>query len=158
MDYNPDNDAEYQAYLQEMWQHEYNYAKSLLFEWQDAVVARDKYWFKPDEDGKAWILLIKPGVRLVPQDVSNLGQKGFIFHFEDNMTPRPFDNDDGKWKVTYMKALVNSYDLLMSSPTHTYFCLHVDKDYDDEIESEDNDVGIAKLSWAPGHPPSYTLP
>jgi hypothetical protein len=107
MDYNPDNDAEYQAYLQEMWQHEYNHAKSLLFEWQDAVVPRDKYWFKPDEDGKAWILLIKPGVRLVPQDVSNLGQKGFIFHFEDNMTPRPFDNDDGKWKVTYMKALVN---------------------------------------------------
>ena len=158
MDNDSDNDAEYQQYLQEMWQHEYNHAQSLLFNWQDAVVPRDKYWFKPDEEGKAWILLIKPGVKLIPQVVSTLGQTGFIFHFEDTMTPRPFDNDDGKWKVTFMKALLNRYDLYMASPTHTYFCLHVDKDYDDEIESEDNDVGLAKLSWAPGHPPSYTLP
>jgi hypothetical protein len=37
-----------------------------------------------------------------------------------------------------MKAVINRYDLHMASPTHTYFCLHVDKDFDDEIESEDN--------------------
>jgi hypothetical protein len=109
-------------------------------------------------DNTSVLIATESGVKLIPQVVSSLGQTGFIFHFEDNMTPRPFDNDDGKWKVTFMKALLNRYDLHMASPTHTYFCLHVDKDFDDEIESEDNDVGLAKLSWAPGHPPSYTLP
>jgi hypothetical protein len=95
MDFDSDNKAEYQQYLQEMWQHEFNHTQSLLFNWHDAVIPPEKYWFKPYEDGKAWFLLIKLSVKLISQVVSTLGQ-GFIFHFEDNMTPHSFENDDGK--------------------------------------------------------------
>ena len=156
MDFDSDFDEEKEKEIeQEFLQHEYNLVSSLLFNWQDAVVPRDKYWFKPDDDGKAWILLIKPGVRLVPKEVSTVGQMGFIFHFEDNMTPRPFDEG---WKVTFMKMLLGSHTLYMASPTHTYLCLRVKMDFDDEIESEDNDVGLMKLSWAASHPSLHNLP
>ena len=129
---------------------DYTYTASLLFNWTDAVVPRDFYWFKEDDNGQAWILMIKPGVRLIPRTVNTLGGKGIIFHFKDDMTPRPFDEDWGGWKVTRMLSDFNHHTLLMASATHTYFCLTV-QDAVEEIKSGSHDIGFAKLSWAPAH-------
>jgi hypothetical protein len=78
-----DNDAEC-----DMW--EYTHVQTLLFNWGDAVVPRDNYYFNSVDGGKAWILMLKAGVRIIPKDVYTGGKKGFIFLFKDDMTPRPF--------------------------------------------------------------------
>ena len=72
-------------------QEEYNWVKSLLFNYSDAVVPRDNYFFLMNDEGTAWILMIKQGVKLIPKDAYSGGIKGFVFYFKDDMTPRPFD-------------------------------------------------------------------
>jgi hypothetical protein len=53
--------------------------------------SRDNYFFLMNDEGTAWILMIKQGVKLIPKDVYSGGMKGFVFYFKDDMTPRPFD-------------------------------------------------------------------
>ena len=72
-------------------QAEYNWVKSLLFTYSDAVVPRDNYYFIMNDEGTSWILMIKKGVKLIPKDVYSGLMKGFVFYFKDDMTPRPFD-------------------------------------------------------------------
>ena len=71
-------------------QDEYIYVQTLLFNWGAAVVPRDNYHFNSVDDGKAWILILRAGVRIISNDVYSGGSKGFIFLFKDDMTPRPF--------------------------------------------------------------------
>ena len=135
-----DNDAEC-----DMW--EYTHVQTLLFNWGGAVVPRDNYYFNSVDDGKAWILMLKAGVRIIPKDVYTGGKKGFIFLFKDDLTPRPFGQEWYGWKVTYISGGVTGHDLLMASPEHTYFCVDVGS-VANEIDAVDQDVAIAKLSWA----------
>ncbi len=98
--------------------------------------------------------MIKKGVRLIPHDVYSGGMRGFVFHFEDDMTPRPFEEDC--WKVTLVRGVLNNYRLLEASPAHSYFRLTVRNDNfddsDDEISADDSDNAVAKLSWSPALP------
>ena len=135
-----DNDAEC-----DMW--EYTHVQTLLFNWGGAVVPRDSYYFRPDDDGKGWTLMLKAGVRIIPKDVYSGGSQGFVFLFKDDMTPRPFRSEIFGWKVTYISGGVTRHSLNMASPDHTYFCVNVDS-VADEIEAVGQDVAIAKLSWA----------
>ena len=137
MDYSPVDTSD---------QDEYNYVASLMFNWSSAVVPRDDYYFTLEEDGNAWILHLKPNVRLVPKPVYTGSAKGFIFHFQDEMTPRPFDDGFSGWKVTFPNPNIERHRLWMASPTHTFFCLHV-RDNCEEIVTEEHDCPLAKLCW-----------
>jgi hypothetical protein len=128
-------------------QDEYIWVQSLLFNWGAAVVPRDNYYFNSVDGGKAWTLMLKAGVRIIPKDVYSGGSQGFVFLFKDDMTPRPFRSEIFGWKVTYISGGVTGHSLNMASPDHTYFCVNVDS-VADEIEAVGEDVGIAKLSWA----------
>ena len=100
------------------------------------------------DDGHAWILFIKQGVRLIPRDVYSGGAKGFVFYFKDDMTPRPFQEDC--WKVTLANARLKSHYLIEGSPTHTYLRVNIHNNLeDDEIFADDRDLPVAKLSWSP---------
>ena len=116
-----------------------------MFNWSSAVVPRDDYYFTDEEDGNAWILRLKPGVRLVPQPVYS-DSKGFIFYFKDDMTPRPFDDGYAGWKVSFLNPNIERHRLWMASPTHTFFCLHV-RDDCEEIVTEEHDRPLAMLNW-----------
>jgi hypothetical protein len=65
--------------------------QSLLWSYGSAVVPRDNYFFLMNDEGTAWILMIKKDVKLMPKDVYSGLMKGFVFYFKDDMTPRPFD-------------------------------------------------------------------
>jgi len=127
-------------------QEEYTYVQTLLFNWGAAVVPRDNYYFNSVDGGKAWILMLKAGARIIPKDVSGGGSKGFVFLFKDDMTPRPFGWEWTGWKVTYISGGLTGYELLMASPEHTYFCVSGGS-VANEIEAVGQDVAIAKLSW-----------
>jgi hypothetical protein len=139
-----DNDAQYDR-------DEYIYVQTLLFNYGAAVVPQDNYYFKPDYNRKALILMIKAGVKIIPNDVYSGGMNGFVFLFMDDMTPRPFREEWAGWKVTYISGGLTGYDLMMASPEHTYFRVNVDN-VANEIEAVGQDVGIAKLSWADAEP------
>ena len=117
-----------------------------MFTFSSAIAPNDAFYFTDAEDGNAWILRLKPSVRLVPQPVYS-GSKGFIFYFKDDMTPRPFDESWGGWKVSFLNPNITSHRLLMASPTHTYFCLHVSDDCDEIVTEEEYGRALAMLSW-----------
>ncbi len=123
-------------------QDEYNYVQSLLFNYPDALVPRDNYYFQTAPDGNAWILKIMEGVKIIPRDVFSGGKKGFVFLFKDDMTPRPFDEGYGGWKVTLLNGGLTNHCLMMASPDHTYFRLKVSEDVD-EIEALGGDSFLA---------------
>ena len=106
------------------------------------MVPRDDYFFLSDDDGKAWILMLKEGAKIVPRDVYSGGTKGFIFFFKDDMTPRPFNECWGGWKVTFMAGGLRHHALNMASSDHTYFRIDVE-DCVNEIEAEDYDIPFA---------------
>lgn len=128
-------------------QDDYIYVQTLLFSWGAAVVPRDSYYIRPDDDGKGWTLMLKAGARIIPNTVSGGGSQGFVFLFKDDLTPRPFGQEIFGWKVTYISGGLTGHDLLVASPEHTYFCVNVGS-VANEIEAVGQDVGIAKLSWA----------
>ena len=117
-----------------------------MFNWSSAVVPRDDYYFTDEEDGNAWILRLKPGVRLVPQPVYS-DSKGFIFYFKDDMTPRPFDEGYSGWKVSYLNPNIKRHRLYMASPTETFFCLHVSDDCDEIVTEQEYGRALAMLNW-----------
>ena len=63
------------------------------------------------------------------------------------MTPRPFDEGWGKWKVTLMNGDLTRHRLFMASPTYTFFCLHVRDDCEEMVTEQDYGRALAKLSW-----------
>ena len=151
-----EQDQEYEQYLSSLQQDDYNFVQSLLFNYGDAVVPRDHYWFLSDDDDHAWILFIKQGVRLIPRDVYSGGAKGFVFYFKDDMTPRPFQEDC--WKVTLANARLKSHYLIEGSPTHTYLRVNIHNDLEDgEIFADDRELPIVKLSWSPALPNQWNL-
>jgi hypothetical protein len=75
-----------------------------------------------------------------------VGGIGFIFHFHDYVTPRPFC-DVLDLRVDVMVTQIKSYGLFQVSPTHTglYFRVHDDVQ---EIKAVDDDLHIARVSWS----------
>ncbi len=130
---------------------EYIHVQTLLFNHSAAVVPRDSYYIKPDDDGKGWTLMIKAGVKIIPNKVYSGGMKGFVFLFKDNMTPRPFREVLDEWEVTYISGGVTGHSFSMASPDHTYFRVEVDN-VANVIEAVGHDVAIAKLSWTAASP------
>ena len=122
-------------------QESYIYTTSLLFAFRDAVVPRDLYKVKPGGDGASFTLWLKPRVELIPDRVCMGETKGFIFHFQDDMTPRPFDEHYGGWKVSYFAAGKKTHTLLEASPTHTYLCVRLFESVE-EVDSGDHDLEL----------------
>ena len=66
----------------------------------------------------------------------------FVFLFKDDMTPRPFDECSGEWKVTRLNGGLTSYSFKMASPDYTYIRLDVSDDVD-KIEAQGGESYLA---------------
>ena len=66
----------------------------------------------------------------------------FVFLFKDDMTPRPFDECCGGWKVTRLNGGLTSYSFKMASPDYTYIRLDVSDDVD-KIEAQGGESYLA---------------
>ncbi len=120
------------------------------------MVARDNYFFLSDDDDKAWILMLKAGSKIVSRYVYSGETKGFIFYFKDDMTPCPFNECWGGWKVTFMVGGYIHHKLNIASHYHTYFWIDVEETLE-KIEAEVSDTPILKLSWLKGPPTIHWL-
>ena len=83
-----------------------------------AVVPPENYWILCDQDDEpSWYdIYIHKGSTIYPQPV--MGGKGFIFHFQDHVIPRPFC-DVVDLGVDVLVPQIKSYGLFEVSPTHT---------------------------------------
>jgi hypothetical protein len=122
------------------------YYPSHIQNFPSAVVPHELYWILCDQDDEpSWYdVYVHKGCALLPQPV--VGGVGFIFHFHDDLTPRPF-SDVFDLRVDVMVPQIKSYGLFQVSPTHTglYFRVHDDVQ---EIKAVDDDLHIARVSWS----------
>ena len=83
-----------------------------------AVVPHENYWILCDQDDEpSWYdIYIHKGCTIYPRPV--MGGNGFIFHFQDDVIPRPF-GDAIDLGVDVLVPQIKSYGLFEVSPTHT---------------------------------------
>ena len=106
------------------------HANSLLIDFTGAIVSNDDYftvsnlntnppgytiWFKND-DGAAY----------EPKKVTHSGTRGFIFHYLDLMTPRPFDRE--RLRVSFLLPKFTGFEIFEISQVHTVLLLRVRDD------------------------------
>ena len=78
-----------------------------------------------------------------PSQVTESGYRGLILHYEDTMTPRPFDDEN--FKVTLLCSKIEHYNIHEISPVHSLMVLRVKKhtmDLDFQV-----DTPIVRVSW-----------
>ena len=89
-------------------------------------------------------IYIHKGCTIYPRPV--MGENGFIFHFQDDVIPRPF-GDAIDLGVDVLVPQIKSYGLFEVSSTHTglYFRVY---DHVQEIKALNDDLHIARVSWS----------
>ena len=69
--------------------------------------------------------------------------RGFILHYLDFMTPRPFDREN--LRVTFLLPKFSGFEIFEISPVHTVLVLRVDNDFDDLFLDED--TPLCHVNW-----------
>jgi hypothetical protein len=122
------------------------YVNSLLINYPDAVLPSKHYYIVNDlnSDPSGYTIFIRKGVTtFFPSKVTDSGSRGFILHYLDVMTPRPFDED--KLKVKLISSMFEGQEIFEISPVHTIMVLRVknttmDLDFDEETP-------LVHVSW-----------
>ena len=74
------------------------------------------------------------------------GSRGIILHFQDLITPRPFDREGGI-VITFLSPIFEGHSIFEISPIHTVMVLRV-KDTTMDIDF-DKDTPVVRVNWKP---------
>ena len=82
-------------------------------------------------------------ITFFPSQVTESGRRGFIFHYEDVMTPRAFDGENTD--ITLLWPGIRSCDMYEMSPIHSLMLIRV-KMHTMSIDF-DVDTPIVRVNW-----------
>ena len=95
-------------------------------------------------DRPGYRIFLKDNVTFFPAPVTESGFRGVILHYEDHITPRPFDLE-GDLKIDYMTLIFSGHSIFEISPVHTIMVLRVK----DQVMDLDFDevTPLVRVSW-----------
>jgi hypothetical protein len=102
------------------------HANSLLIDYFHAVLEADDYYTVSNLNAHPpgyTIVLREVRDGYTPKIVTESGSKGFILHYQDFMTPRPFDREH--LKVTFLLPEFTGFEIFEISPVHTVLVVRV---------------------------------
>ena len=102
------------------------HANSLLIDYCNAILYKEDFYLVSNLNANP------PGYTIVlrefedgytPKRVTESGSMGFILHYQDFMTPRPFDREH--LKVTFLLPDFTGFEIFEISPVHTVLVVRV---------------------------------
>ena len=103
------------------------HANSLLINYPAAVLPTKHYYFTYElnaEEPSYTFVIRATEESILPSKVTESGSRGIIIHFQDLITPRPFDREGGI-VITFLSPLFEGYSIFEISPIHTIMVLRV---------------------------------
>ena len=124
----------------------YAYANSLLINHHDALLSCENFYLISDlnADHPGYTIFLKDNVTFFPAPVTESGFRGVILHYEDHITPHPFDLE-GDLKIDYMTPIFSGHSIFEISPVHTIMILRV-KDHVMDLDF-DEVTPLVRVSW-----------
>ena len=123
------------------------HANSLLIDYFHAVLEADDYYtvsnLNAHPPGYTIYFAMDTANAYRAKRVTQSGAQGFILHYLDLMTPRPFDREN--LKVSFLLPKFSSFEIFEISQVHTVLALRVTEDFDDLYLDED--TPIVRVTW-----------
>ena len=132
------------------------HANSLLIDYCNAILYKEDFYLVSNLNANP------PGYTIVlrefedgytPKRVTESGSMGFILHYQDFMTPRPFDREH--LKVTFLLPDFTGFEIFEISPVHTVLVVRVDSDFGSMLNNViriGEDTPLCHVTWGPALP------